>query len=206
MIVLLGSQKGGCGKSTLATNMAAALSHNSDVVLLDADSQGTSANWVNDRNETEAPTVHCVQRSGNITATVRDLAERYEQVVIDAAGRDSQELRTALTIADIVICPFRPSQADVDTIFHLSVVIDTAKDFNSTLRVLGVLTLCPTHPANTEIEDSREYLSEHMEVIPSIVCDRKAYRDALSEGLSVVEYNNPKAKQEINDLVGFIYG
>jgi len=206
MILLIGSQKGGTGKSTLATNIAAALSHDADVVLVDADSQGTAANWVNDRNETDAPAVHCVQRTGNITATVRDLTTRYGQVVIDAAGRDSQELRTGLTVADMVLCPFRPSQADADTVFHLNEVITSAMDFNTALKAKAVLTLCPTHPGNNEIGTTREYLADFIPVAPIIIHDRKAYRDALSDGLGVVEYNNKKAKQEILNLTGFIYG
>ena len=40
MIVLIGSQKGGCGKSTIAINIAAHLAkHNKDIVLVDADPQ-----------------------------------------------------------------------------------------------------------------------------------------------------------------------
>jgi chromosome partitioning protein len=49
MIVLIGSQKGGCGKSTIAINIAAYLAkHNKDIVLVDADPQQSSANWVKD--------------------------------------------------------------------------------------------------------------------------------------------------------------
>ncbi len=105
MIILIGSQKGGCGKSTLATNIAACLSHSSDVVLLDADDQGTSAQWVTDRNETDLPTVHCVQKFGNITATVKDLVGRYEHVVVDAAGRTKRgQTSLKCLLMQVVIC------------------------------------------------------------------------------------------------------
>ncbi len=47
MIILIGSQKGGCGKSTIAINIAAYLAkHKKDIVLVDADPQQSSANWV----------------------------------------------------------------------------------------------------------------------------------------------------------------
>ncbi len=50
MIILIGSQKGGCGKSTTAVNICAELaSQGHDVVLVDADRQCTSANWAMDR-------------------------------------------------------------------------------------------------------------------------------------------------------------
>ena len=51
MIILLGSQKGGCGKSTIAINIACSLANlDKDVVLVDADPQQSSANWVRDRD------------------------------------------------------------------------------------------------------------------------------------------------------------
>lgn len=199
MIILLGSQKGGCGKSTLATNIAAALAATGDVVLLDADPQGTSAQWSQDREDTDAPRVACVQKHGNVKATIQDLAQRYQHVVVDASGRDSQELRTALLVANLVVCPFRPSQADVDTAQHLSDVISQARDFNESLRVAAVLTLCPTNPAITEIKDARDFLGEFdgMRPIKAVVYDRKVYRDALSSGLGATECKNPKAAAEI---------
>lgn len=201
MIILIGSQKGGCGKSTLATNLAAmAAQEGRDVVLIDSDSQSTSATWSADREQTSAPQVACVQKVGNITNTAKELATKYDLVIIDAGGRDSQELRTGLLAADLLLAPFKPSQADLDTIFQLSDVITQAKDFNAELNAAAVLTMSPTHPANTEIKDSKAYLSEHISVLDCLVYDRKAYRDALSMGLSVIEHTDDKAKNEISEL------
>jgi len=208
MIVLLGSQKGGCGKSTLATNIAATLAHSADVVLLDADTQGTSAQWSQDREETDLPKVACVQKYGNVTRTIKDLAGRYDHVVIDAGGHDSQELRTALLAADLVLCPFRPSQADVDTASHLADVTTQAKDFNKGLQVSAVLALCPTNPVIKEIQEAREYLQDidGLKVLNCHIYDRKVYRDALSTGQGVVESKNKKAAAEIRNLVKVIKG
>ncbi len=201
MIIILGSQKGGCGKSTIATNLAAVAAHNGrDVVLLDTDSQCTSATWAADREETSASPVACVQRVGNITATAKELDTKYDLVIIDAGGRDSQELRTGLLAADLLISPFKPSQADLDTVFQLSDVVRQAQDFNASLKAMAVLTMSPTHPANTEIQVSKDYLSEHMTVLDCLLYDRKAYRDALSMGLGVIEHTDKKAQNEITAL------
>jgi len=201
MIIILGSQKGGCGKSTIATNLAAVAAHNGrDVVLLDTDSQCTSATWAADREETSASPVACVQRVGNITATAKELDNKYDLVIIDAGGRDSQELRTGLLAADLLISPFKPSQADLDTVFQLSDVVRQAQDFNTSLKAMAVLTMSPTHPANTEIQVSKDYLSEHMTVLDCLLYDRKAYRDALSMGLGVIEHTDKKAQNEITAL------
>ena len=101
MILLIGSQKGGCGKSTIAVNICATLVENgNDTVLVDADRQPTAATWVIDRSKHKnLPLVHCVQKYENIRNTLLDLNNRYKYVVVDTAGRDSRELRTGTCLS-----------------------------------------------------------------------------------------------------------
>lgn len=148
MIILLGSQKGGCGKSTLAVNIAGQLAQmGKDVCLLDADRQGSASEWVEYREEAKSPlTIHSVSKYGNISETLSDLNQRYEFVVCDVAGRDSKELRYGMLVADILVSPLRPSQPDINTIPHLTEIFEQAKTINSSLRGLLVLNLCPTLP------------------------------------------------------------
>ena len=161
MIILIGSQKGGAGKSTLAVNLAAKFAQNgADVVLVDADRQATAANWCADRADTNAPTVHCIQKYDDVRATLRDLANRYEVVVVDAAGRDSKELRTAMLAANVLIVPVRPSQPDLDTLGTMSEIIDQASDFNESLKVYGLLTMCPTNANAKEGSEAQEFVSD----------------------------------------------
>lgn len=205
MIILIGSQKGGCGKSTTAVNISAELStRGNDVVLVDADRQSTGANWAQDRcNNTTLPVVHCVQRYDNIRDTLLDLNERYQFVIVDAAGRDSRELRTGMTAAHVLIVPFRPSQADLDTLPTMQQIITQAKDINPNLKVYGLMTMTPTNPVIQEEAQAREYLNDFPEIqlLDVIICDRKVYRDAMSEGMGVVEMGNSKAKEEMLHLV-----
>jgi chromosome partitioning protein len=206
MIVLIGSQKGGCGKSTTAVNICAWLAKNGyDVVLVDADRQSTAANWAMDRGENEKlPTVHCVQKYENIRETLLDLDKRYEYVIVDAAGRDSRELRTGMTAAHILIVPFRPSQPDLDTLPKMQEVIVQARDLNPDLVIHGILTMAPTNPVVNETAEAFEYLKDYPEIKlldKAIIRDRKVYRDAMSEGMGVIEMNNPKAADEIESLM-----
>jgi chromosome partitioning protein len=205
MIILVGSQKGGCGKSTTAVNISAELAgRGHDVVLVDADRQCTAANWAMDREENKTlAKVHCVQKYENIRDTLLDLDQRYEYVIVDAAGRDSRELRTGMTAAHILVVPFRPSQPDLDTLPNMEEIIIQAKDLNPGLKVYGLATMAPTNPIIHEEADARDCLNDYPEIKPlsTIICDRKVYRDAMSDGLGVVEMNNIKAKSEIKKLV-----
>lgn len=205
MIILIGSQKGGCGKSTTAVNICAELAkRGNDVVLVDADRQCTAANWAMDRNNNpKLPVVHCVQKYENIRDTLLDLDQRYGFVVVDAAGRDSRELRTGMTAANILVVPFRPSQPDLDTLPRMQEIITQARDLNSTLTVYGLLTMAPTNPVVHEADEAKEYLQDYPEIklLQTILRDRKVYRDAMSDGLGVIEMDNPKATDEIQSLV-----
>jgi chromosome partitioning protein len=205
MIVLIGSQKGGCGKSTTAVNICAELAgRGHDVVLVDADRQCTSANWAMDRVDKPAlAAVHCIQKYENIRDTLLDLDKRYEFVIVDAAGRDSRELRTGMTAAHILVVPFRPSQPDLDTLPNMQEIIIQAKDLNPNLAVYGLITMAPTNPVIHEETDARECLIDYPEIklLATMIRDRKVYRDAMSEGMGVVEMDNPKAKMEIKNLI-----
>ena len=201
MIILIGAIKGGAGKSTLATNIAAFLAkNNKDVILVDADRQGTTSNWSQDRADSNAAHIESVSKFDNIKLALRDLNRRYDYVVVDSQGRDSVELRTGLLSADVCIVPCRPSQADLDTIPAINNIVNNAREINESLRAFCVLTQSPTNPTITEIQQAREFLlsfGSEMKLLETIIFERKVYRDALAQGLGVCELDNEKAALEI---------
>ena len=205
MIVLIGSQKGGAGKSTIAVNISAEFARQGlDVVLVDADAQRSASRWHADREEAGVtPAIACIEKLGNLRETLIDLDSRYEIVVVDVAGKDSKEMRTGMTAAHKMIVTVRPSQFDLDTLPHVQELIETARDFNAALVVRSLLTQVPTHVVDTERVDAGEYLADYPELKPlqTVIYERKAYRDVIGEGLGVVEWTNKKAKAEVQELV-----
>lgn len=210
MKLMFGSQKGGVGKSTLAINTATYLANEGkDVVLMDCDPLGTSSRWAQDRDENPSlPTVHCVQKFGNIRATILDLAQRYEYVIVDVAGRDSSEMRTGLTAVDLLVMPFVPSNADLDTLPSMQEVISTAMDFNENLQIRALLSLAPSNPMIREVAQAREYFEDYpdIHVLNAVIRNRTIYRNCLSQGKGVVEMGSNKAKPEIQLLMQEILG
>lgn len=209
MIILIGSEKGGGGKSTIATNFAATFEkYGADVILVDADRQGTSANWAHDRTSTNKPQIECVRQYDNIKHTLENLNKRYSHVIVDCQGRDSKELRTGLLAADIFIIPCRPSQPDLDTIPIVLDILDDVLDINEDLQTYCILTQCPTNRGVTEIEDARYFLEDYdkIKLCKTVIYDRKVYRDAISLGLTVTELDNAKATLEIHGMITEILG
>lgn len=203
-IIVNGSEKGGPGKSTVTTNLAVEFSRRGkDVCVVDADKQRSVARWHEDRTEQgHQPTFACVEKLGNIHSTLVDFDSRYDLVIVDVAGRDSKEMRTGMAAADILLVPIRPSQFDLDTLEHLSDVIEEARVFNPELTVHGLLSQVSSNPVVKEAEEAREYIAEFpaIPLLATVIHERKAYRDVVGEGLSVVEWGNLKAKAEIESL------
>lgn len=213
MVILIGGEKGGTGKTTIATNLAAKRSMaGRDVLLIDTDRQGSASGWTQSRDESaqRAGRVACVQKFGKgLQAEVRDLAKRYDDLVIDAGGRDSVELRAALVVADKVYIPVQPSQFDIWTLEHMDGLVESAMGFNSDLQARVVVSRVSANPAVGEFKEARDILAEfaHMGLSEVVVRDRIAYRKAARDGLCVDELKprDAKASEEIGALYAEVF-
>ena len=205
MIVLIGGEKGGTGKTTIATNLAAVRAlAGSDVLLVDTDPQGSASYWTTSRAENDIkPRVACIQKFGKgLQQELQDLANRYQDIIVDAGGRDSVELRAAMLVAHKAFVPIQASQFDIWTLTQMNDLIVTAQGFNPNLRAWVVINRGSNNPSVKEIAEAVEIMGdfEHLGVATSIVRDRIAYRKAVRDGLSVVEMkpSDAKASREMN--------
>ena len=212
-IILIGGEKGGTGKSSIATNLAAlrALAGR-DVLLVDTDVQASASFWVQTRDEAGVkPRVACIQKFGNgLRAEVMDLAGRYQDILIDAGGRDSVELRAALIVAEHAFIPIQASQFDVWTLSRVNELVKTARSFNSGLLAYIVLSRISPNPSVTEQGEAEEVIRdfEDLELAQSVIRDRIAYRKAARDGLCVAELRpaDPKAVEEVRALFAEVFG
>ncbi|MDA8094888.1 MAG: AAA family ATPase [Betaproteobacteria bacterium] len=211
MILLVGGEKGGTGKSTAATNLAVWCAlEGMNVILLDADSQGTSRNWNDRRQQAGLPNIPCQAGTGNIFNHVQDLAKLYEHVIIDAGGRDSKELRSAAVVADIWYTPVQASQPDLETLAKVRELAQQAQAMNQALSIHAFVTRAPTHPNIDELAEAKNLIADfpdfpELQLADSVIFERKVYRDAMIEGRGVIETGNSKAKAEIQLLAQEIF-
>ena len=213
MIVLFGGEKGGAGKTTLATNVAAfRTSKQPETLLVDTDRQSTSSFWCSVREEKGiSPRVGSVQKyERSVRTEVRALSEKYEDIIIDAGGRDSPELRGSLLICDKAIFPLRPSQFDLWTLGRLNVLVETAKEINESLDAYIVVNMASPNPNVKEAEEMIELVKEfsQLNILKTIVYERIVYRRAALGGMGVTEYKpeDTKAVAEVVNLYEEIYG
>jgi chromosome partitioning protein len=212
MITLIGGEKGGTGKTTMATNLAAYRSNQGrDVLLVDTDKQSSASDWAALRSEAEdLSPIPCVQVFGEqVTQQLQDLEPRYDDLIVDAGGRDSVELRSAMVVADQFFVPLQASQFDVWTIERIDELVEQARAFNSGLKAFVFINRASPHPQVREAEEAEEILEEynHLQFSGVVVHNRIAFRRAASRGTSVWEADSPDAKacREVEDLYEAIF-
>ena len=203
-VVLFGGEKGGTGKTTLATNLAVYLvRHGAEVLVLDTDKQGSASGWAAARSQTpELAKVQSVSKFGDVVDSARDLADKYQHIIIDAGGRDSRELRSAMLAADVMYVPIKASQFDLWTMERMNELVGQSQGFNRKLKAFAILSMAPTNPRIGEAEEAKGMLGdfEHLGLASTIIRERKVYRDAVTQGRGVLECENEKAVDEIESL------
>jgi len=118
--ILITNAKGGCGKSTLATNLASVYaSKGYHTALFDHDEQHSSMRWLRQRETTDCPMIHGVDASRNRVQNVTRtwqlrVPNNTERLIIDTpAGLKGDELIKQLHGVDDIIIPVLPSPIDI---------------------------------------------------------------------------------------------
>ena len=198
MVIAVCNEKGGSGKTNIAINLAIKLGlMKDDTLLVDADPQRSIDVFTDIRADANLPLLfNAVSKLGSsMLKEIQSLKQKYDSVVIDTGGRDSQEMRQALAVCNIAIIPVIPSDLD-----------------NS--KALIVISKASPNPfLAKKVEALREYISEKkledIFLANSIIYEREAYRNAFSAGMGVSEYckDNENAKLDFesffNELVNF---
>jgi chromosome partitioning protein len=146
--------------------------------------------------------VSVVSKYGDVCQVTQELAGKYENTIIDAGGRDSRELRSALLAADVALIPIKASQLDLWTHENMNEKIALARGFNRRLAAIAVLSMAPTNSRVRETAEAQQVVREfdELELAEAVIHERKTYRDAMRLGCGVVETDNDKASREIEAL------
>jgi chromosome partitioning protein len=215
MIVLFGGEKGGSGKTTLATNVAILRTiKQPNTILIDTDKQSTASFWCSTREiKKNLPLINNVQKfEETIKNEIEELNNQYHDIIIDAGGRDSLELRSSMLVCDKAIFPLRPSQFDLWTLGRLDFLVEMAKAINNKLQAYILINMASCHPNVTlvEVTGMTKLIKEfpQLNTLKSIIYERIVYRKVTLQGQGVIEFKpqDVKASQEVESLYEEIYG
>ena len=196
-VVAIVNQKGGTGKTTLATNLAWVLEEKGDVLLLDADPQASAQNWgAGDDPAPEALTVKGVG-GGDLLRMVRSMASDYDWVIIDAPPGITKTTADAVRAADVVLIPVQPSPLDVWAAADIVAAVQARqKAANGVPAAAFVITMTqPRTRLGRQIDDALNEMG--IPVLQARTTHRVAYRNAINDGNSVVVGRDQTARDEI---------
>lgn len=198
-VIVLASQKGGAGKTTLAAHLAVSAEAAGDgpAVLIDTDPQGSLSAWWNVR-QAETPVL--------APTTIAELPEKlillgaagYRVAVIDTPPAITEAINAVVTMADLVLIPTRPSPHDLRAVGSTVALVQAAgKPF-----IFAVTQA----KANTRLTvQAMAALSEHGVVAPAIVHDRVDYAGSMIDGRTVQEIDGKgRSAEEMVGLWAFV--
>ena len=208
MIVTVGNTKGGVGKTTLAVQLALSWAMaGRDVLLVDADRQGSAGLVVAVRSEAgRTPGLTCVafHDGAVLRAQVQRQAPKYDDVVIDAGGRDSGALRAALVLSDALLVPFMPRALDVWALADIAGLVAEARGVRDGLHALAVLNGADPG-ASSDNADAAAALADlpDLVLLDAPIRRRKAFGTAMALGLAVDELT-PRDAKASNELAAMV--
>jgi len=210
-IITVGSTKGGVGKTTIALNIAIARAlQGRDVWLIDADRQGTASTALAIRGEAgRVPAIATAHypEGGALRTQLQHQRSKFQDIIIDAGGRDSTALRAALVLSDLVVVPFQPRSIDVWAVADIAALIEEARAVRDGLKAVGILNLADT--SGSDNTEAAAALADYpaIQYLNTPIRRRKSIANAAGNGQSVLEYlpRDEKATSELNALLSAIF-
>lgn len=202
MIISCLNQKGGVGKTTIATNLAFCLAKkNYKVLLADSDPQQSSMHWANVRHfSTESKPLPFSILGVNVNSIINDLPKliinaSYDFIIIDGAPRLSDLSRAAIIKSNLIIMPMQPSSFDLWATIEMRDLINEAQIYNPNLISAVLLNRVLKHSSISKsvMEELKE--DTNWSFFDTQIGQRQAFVNASSCGRTVFEISGSKVAQ-----------
>lgn len=185
-VIAILNTKGGCGKSTLATNIARALQlGGSSVLIADSDPQGTARDWRRIHRNDDLLGVVGIDRP-TLEKDIPSISHAFDYIIIDGAAKLQEMISSALKAADIVLIPVQPSAADI---WGCSELVDLIRARQQVTGKPKAAFIISRQIVGTRLAaDIAEALQEFgIHIFNSRTSQRVVYTEALSQGSTVID-------------------
>jgi chromosome partitioning protein len=203
MVISLVNQKGGVGKTTVAINLAGGLAlRDYSVLLVDSDPQGSVLQWHSIGPHAFLDIDRLSPRFDS--SGFRRRASKYDYVVVDVPPAIGDITIRVLDATDLVIIPVGPSALDLWSSKRILDLLEKSR--KKGLRRISKTLICRKIPGTRVAREAREAVDIYgLDIVPVEISQRIAYVEAMTAGLSVVQYApTSAAAKEINALCDYI--
>jgi chromosome partitioning protein len=204
-VIAVLNQKGGCGKTTISTNLAHALSLKGyKVLLVDADPQGNARDWQEANDGNLFPVVGLDRET--LPKDLAAISEGYDYVLIDGAPQIAKMTAAAIKAADMVVIPVQPSPYDI---WACADTVDLIKARQQVTdgKFLAAFVISRAIKNSKLSKEVNEALSTYsLPVLKSITTQRVVYATSAAAGKTVMSESNSEAKEEVDTLTEEIIG
>ena len=190
------TQKGGAGKSTLASNISVAAENAGErVFVIDLDPLQSLVKWSKLRGQSEIAVEHIP--ASKLAKALEALEKKgVTLVVIDAPGEDSENLAAAIRAADLCVIPARPNVFDL-----WASEVTRAKVKEAGKEYIFLLNQIPPAQQSARVEQGAKALQAMGGLLAPMVSARVDYQEAARHGLGVAELHpSSVAAQEMREL------
>ena len=211
-VIAVLNQKGGCGKTNTTMELAGSLGKSDlEVLVVDADPQGTSQRWsVTAPDDTPFP-AHVVGFShagGKVHKEVKKYYDKYDYIIVDCPPSvDSPVPASILMVADLAIVPVIPSPPDLWAAVEIVELIENIRDvYNEEL--IGRILINLKKPNRNLAADVLSVVEKlNISVMQTVIHDRDAYKAAAGYGVTVHDLGSSakKAQEEIAAFAQEVY-
>lgn len=198
-VIAVLNQKGGSGKTTIATNLAHALKRDGyTVLLIDSDPQGSARDWNEASGGNIIPVVGLDRET--LAKDLQAISQGYDWIVIDGAPQIAKLSAAAVKAADLVLIPVQPSPYDIWACADLVDIIAARREVtNGKPKAAFVISRAIK---NTKLSgEINQALSDYgLPVLKASTTQRVVYPTTAAEGLTVFSDPSSDAAREINTL------
>lgn len=199
-VVAVLNEKGGCGKTTISTNLARGLQlENLEVMIVDSDVQGSARDWGAVDTDVEKPPVIGIDRP-TLHKNIPKVAGEADVVVVDGAARAEKMQTSAIKASDLVLIPVQPSAYDI---WSSETLVDLVKARQEVAGKPDAAFVVSRQIVGTNLAGEAQEALESFDlpVLEGRTAQRVIYAEAASQGLSVIDVDaSSKAASEIRQI------
>ncbi len=207
MITVIGNLKGGSGKSTVTFNLAVWLAHlRVKAVSFDLDPQATLSDVAEVRRDEGFKPDIVIYRAENDPGAIVQYPNA--EILVDVGASNLWAMRQAINMANRILIPVTPSQADIWSTQRFLNIVSEALQVEPHPRILAFINRADTHISVRESDEAEEALASlpGVSVLQARLAQRTMFRRSFSEGLGVFELEpTGKAAREFHHLAKLLY-